>query len=92
MAVLLTVGLVVLLTVLTLAISGWRRGRPGLPGLPGDTSDDEPVPDTWHGDPRDDVTGRPAGADAEAMAPPSGEARRSRHSGFGPGRRGKSRA
>jgi hypothetical protein len=56
MDVVLTIGLLVLLTAALLVFSGWRRGRPELPGL--------------SGDPPDKVAGRPAGPDAESMTPP----------------------
>ncbi|HKE74665.1 MAG TPA: hypothetical protein VKB57_13680 [Acidimicrobiales bacterium] len=56
MDVVVTIGLVVLLTAALLAFSGWRRGRPELPGL--------------SGDPRHEGAGRPAGPDADSMASP----------------------
>lgn len=78
MAVALTIVVVVGLTIAFLIVSGWRRGRPALPGISGDTAGEPPAPDVWHGDPHDDDVGRPAGADAEAMAPPSDRSLRHR--------------
>lgn len=81
MDALVVIGLAVLVAAAALAFSGWRRGRPRLPGISGDTSEDNPEPDTWHGDPRDRVVERPAGSDAESMVPPTDHAaeRRGRH-------------
>lgn len=65
--VILVVTLAVLLTVAVLLAGGGpggrfqrRRGRDGRNR------------DPWHGDPRPDVVDRPAGADAEDMAPGTG--------------------
>jgi hypothetical protein len=56
-----------------LVVSGWRRRRTGMPGPDTDPGRHRPAADVWHGDPRRAVVDRPAGADAESMAPDPGE-------------------
>ena len=73
MDALVVVGLAVLITLAVLVVGGWRRRRPGMPGPGTDPGRRRPAVDVWHGDPRRAVVDRPAGADAEPMAPDPGE-------------------
>jgi hypothetical protein len=66
-AVVVTVVIATLITLVVLAMAGWSAGRPRLPG-----NHEERLGrgggDPWHGAPRPEVVDRPAGADAEASA------------------------
>jgi hypothetical protein len=62
-----TVAVALVLTVLTLVVCAWT-GRRRASGVGGAGRRSGGGGDPWHGDPRPDVAGRPAGADAEAMS------------------------
>jgi hypothetical protein len=71
MDVVVVVVVTALVTGVVLVVGGWSAGRPRLPGIRSDRLDGGGG-DPWHDDPRREVVDRPAGADAEAMAPDPG--------------------
>jgi hypothetical protein len=66
-AVVVTVVISTLVTVVVLVMAGWSGGRPRLPGRHEDRLGGGGG-DPWHGVSRPEVVDRPAGADAEANA------------------------
>jgi hypothetical protein len=66
-AVVVTVVITTLVTVVVLGMAAWSAGRPRLPGKHEDRLG-RGGGGPWHGAPRPEVVERPAGADAEANA------------------------